>query len=303
MNLPHYVKMVEVAPRDGLQNEPIQVSTEHKIAFIDRLSETGLPVIEAASFVAPHAVPQMSDAAAVLSGIRRRPGVVYPVLVPNRKGLELALENGVEEISLFAAASQTFSQHNINCSIDQSLERFAEVAALALPRGIRMRGYISCVAGCPYEGEVDLQQVAEVAGRLLQIGCYEISLGDTIGVGTPGQIRELLCLVATRVPRESLAVHFHDSYGQALANILTALEEGITVVDSSVAGLGGCPYAPGASGNMASEDVLYMLNGLGIATGVDLDRLIDAGRFICAILNRSTGSKVARARDSRCAGV
>lgn len=285
---------------DGLQNEPVQVSTEHKIALIDRLSDTGLTVIEAASFVSPKAVPQMSDAAAVLTGIKRRPGVSYPVLVPNLKGLEFVLDADVEEISLFAAASETFSQRNINCSIDQSLERFAEVAALTLHRGIRMRGYVSCIAGCPYEGKVAPEQVARVADRLMQLGCYEISLGDTIGVGTPGQIRDLLSLVAVMVPKERLAVHFHDTYGQALANILAAVQEGIAVVDSSVAGLGGCPYAPGASGNAASEDVLYMLNGLGIDTGVDLDRLIDAGLFICDVLGRKSGSKVASARSRNC---
>ena len=297
MSLPRQVKLVEVGARDGLQNEPVQVSTEHKIALIDRLSDTGLKVIEAASFVSPRAVPQMSDAAAVLSGIKRRSGIAYPVLVPNLKGMEFALDADVEEISLFAAASETFSQRNINCSIDRSLERFAEVAALALPRGIRMRGYVSCVAGCPYEGKVAPQRVVQVAGRMLELGCYEISLGDTIGVGTPGQIRDLLGLVAAKVPKERLAVHFHDTYGQALANILAALQEGIAVVDSSVAGLGGCPYAPGASGNAASEDVLYMLHGLGIDTGVDLDRLIEAGLFICDVLGRQTGSKVASVRS------
>ena len=301
MSLPRQVKLVEVGARDGLQNEPVQVSTEHKIALIDRLSDTGLKVIETASFVSPRAVPQMSDAAAVLTGIKRRTGISYPVLVPNPKGLEFALDADVEEISLFAAASETFSQRNINCSIDRSLERFAEVATLALPRGIRMRGYVSCIAGCPYEGTVAPQLVAQVAGRMLELGCYEISLGDTIGVGTPGQIRDLLGLVADKVPKELLAVHFHDTYGQALANILTALQEGIAVVDSSIAGLGGCPFAPGASGNVATEDVLYMLNGLGIQTGVDLDLLIEAGEFICKILGRSTGSKVARARLSSCA--
>ena len=296
MSLPRQVKLVEVGARDGLQNEPVQVSTEHKITLIDQLSDTGLKVIEAASFVSPRAVPQMSDSAAVLTGIKRRSGISYPVLVPNLKGMEFALDADVEEISLFAAASETFSQRNINCSIDRSLERFAEVAALALPRGIRMRGYVSCVAGCPYEGTVAPQRVAQVAGRMLELGCYEISLGDTIGVGTPGQIRDLLGLVAVKVPKERLAVHFHDTYGQALANILAALEEGIAVVDSSVAGLGGCPYAPGASGNAASEDVLYMLNGLGIDTGVELDGLINAGLFICDVLGRQTGSKVASAR-------
>ena len=300
MNLPRQVRMVEVGPRDGLQNEPAALALEDRIALIDRLSASGLPVIEIASFVSPRAVPQMSDAAAVVAGIRRRPGTAYPVLVPNRKGLEAAMAAGVAEIAIFGAASETFSQRNINCSIAQSLERFAEVAAIALPRGLRMRGYVSCVAGCPYEGAVAPQQVAEMAARLMKLGCYEISLGDTIGVGTPGQMRDLIRAVSAQVPVERLAVHCHDTYGQALANILAALEEGVAVVDSSIAGLGGCPYAPGASGNAASEDVLYMLNGLGIETGVDLDALVSAGQFICDRLGRQSGSKVARARGAAC---
>jgi len=301
MSLPRRVRMVEVGPRDGLQNEPAPVALQDRIALIDRLSAAGLPVIEVASFVSPQAVPQMSDAAAVLSGIKRRPGTTYPVLVPNRKGLEAALAAGATEIAVFGSASETFSQRNINCSIAQSLERFAEVAASALPRGLRIRGYVSCVAGCPYEGAVALEKVAQVAGSLQDLGCYEVSLGDTIGVATAGQIHNLIRRVAERVPREQLAVHFHDTYGQALANILAALEEGISVVDSSVAGLGGCPYAPGASGNAASEDVLYLLNGHGIETGVTLDALVDAGNFICQRLGRQSGSKVARARGAGCA--
>ncbi len=296
MKLPRQVKLVEVGPRDGLQNEAGEVTTATKIAFIDRLSATGLSSIEATSFVAPQAVPQLADAAAVLAGIKRRPGVVYSALVPNRQGLERALAAGVEEIALFAAASETFSQHNIHCSIAISLERFAEVAALARPRGIRLRGYISCVAGCPFEGRVAPRRVAELAGRLAALGCAEVSLGDTIGVGTPGQIQSLLMEVAGEVPVTRLAVHCHDTYGQALANILAALEVGVAVIDSSVAGLGGCPYAPGASGNVASEDVLYLLNGLGVESGVDLDGLIDAGCFISSALGRPTGSKVALAR-------
>lgn len=303
MNLPHRVRMVEVGPRDGLQNEPAPVALQDKLALIDLLSAAGLPVIESASFVSPRAVPQMSDAAAVLAGIKRRAETIYPVLVPNRKGLEAALEAGAKDIAIFGSASETFSQRNINCSIVQSLERFAEVAALALPRGVRMRGYVSCVAGCPYEGAVAPGKVAEVAGKLLELGCYEVSLGDTIGVGTAGQIRNLIRRVVKQVPRAQLAVHFHDTYGQALANILVALEEGIAVVDSSVAGLGGCPYAPGASGNVASEDVLYMFNGLGIETGVDLADLVSAGQFICDRLGRQNGSKVARARSAACASV
>jgi hydroxymethylglutaryl-CoA lyase len=292
--------MVEVGARDGLQNEPLPVATSDKIAFIDRLSETGLPVVEVTSFVSPHAVPQLQDAAEVMAGISRRPKVAYPVLVPNRRGFEAALAAGAEEIALFTAASETFAQRNTNCSIAGSLERCAEIAVMALPRGVRIRGYISCVAGCPYEGAVDAETVAGIAARLTELGCYEISLGDTIGVATPGQVQGLLKVVAEKVPIPQLAVHFHDTYGQALANILAALEDGIAVVDSSVAGLGGCPFAPGASGNVATEDVLYMLNGLGIDTGVNLDRLIEAGLFICERLKRGTGSKVARARTVRC---
>ncbi len=300
MNLPRQVRMVEVGARDGLQNEAVPVATSDKIAFIDRLSEAGLPVVEVTSFVSPRAVPQMQDAAEVMAGIKRRPLVVYPVLVPNRQGCLAALAAGAEEIALFTAASETFAQRNTNCSIAGSLERCAVIADLALARGVRIRGYISCVAGCPYEGPVDVGTVAGIAARLTELGCYEISLGDTIGIATPGQVQGLLEVVAEQVPIPRLAVHFHDTYGQALANILAALECGITVVDSSVAGLGGCPFAPGASGNVASEDVLYMLNGLGIDTGVDLDRLIEAGLFICGRLNRGTGSKVAMARTGRC---
>ncbi len=298
MQLPRQVKLVEVGARDGLQNELVIIEPEDKIALINRLSATGLTAIEASSFVSPQHVPQMADAREVLAGIERRPDVSYPVLVPNRKGLEAALSAGVEEIAIFAAASETFSEHNINCSIAESLERFSEVAGLALSKGMKVRGYISCVVGCPYEGDIAPATVADLALRLLELGCYEISLGDTIGVGTPGQIKALLEVVTEKVPVQQLAVHFHDTYGQALANILVALEAGVAVVDSSVAGLGGCPFAPGASGNVATEDVLYMLNGLGIHTGVDLDKLIDAGLFICDLLYRSSGSKVALARKS-----
>lgn len=300
MNLPHQVKLVEVSPRDGLQNEVVTVDATAKIDLINRLGAAGLNTIEVSSFVSPQRVPQMADATAVLTGIRRLPGVSYPVLVPNRKGLEAALSAGAEEVAVFGAASETFSQHNINCSIAQSIERFTEVAELALSQGAKVRGYISCVVGCPFEGHVDATVVADIAARMAALGCYEISLGDTIGVGTPGQVQELLRTVADSVPKQQLAVHLHDTYGQALANILAALEEGITVVDSSVAGLGGCPFAPGASGNVATEDVLYMMNGLGVHTGVDLDLLIEAGQFICNLLNRSSGSKVARARMSSC---
>lgn len=300
MTLPRQVRLVEVAPRDGLQNEPAPVTTADKIAFINCLSETGLPVVEVTSFVSPRAVPQMHDAAEVLAGITRRPGVSYPVLTPNLQGLLAARAAGAEEIAFFAAASESFSQRNINCSIAQSMERLGELANYARQHDLRMRGYISCVAGCPYQGAVPVADVVTVAKRMLELGCYEISLGDTIGVGTPLQIRALIDAVATQVPVDLLAVHLHDTYGQALANAFAALEAGVAVLDCSVAGLGGCPYAPGASGNLASEDLLYMLNGLGIETGVDLDRLIAAGRDICTLLGRETGSKVALARRGGC---
>ncbi len=298
MKLPRQVKLVEVGARDGLQNELVIIESADKIALIDRLSATGLSAIEVSSFVSPQHVPQMADAVEVLAGIERWPGVSYPILVPNRKGLENALSCGVEEIAIFAAASETFSERNINCSIAQSLERFSKVAGLALSKGVKVRGYISCVVGCPYEGDIAPETVADLALRLLDMGCYEISLGDTTGVGTPGQIKALLDVVTEKVSVQQLAVHFHDTYGQALANILVALEAGIAVVDSSVAGLGGCPFAPGAAGNVATEDVLYMMNGLDIHTGVELDKLIDAGLFICRLLYRSSGSKVALARKS-----
>ena len=300
MKLPLQVKLVEVGARDGLQNEPAIIDSADKIALINRLSAAGLTTIEVSSFVSPQRVPQMADAADVLSGIKRLFDVSYPVLVPNLKGLEAALSAGAEEIAVFVAASETFSERNINCSIAQSFERVGEVADLALSKGVKVRGYISCVAGCPYEGDVAPATVADLALRLLGLGCYEISLGDTIGVGTPGQINTLLEVVAEKVPVQQLAVHFHDTYGQALANILVALEAGVAVVDSSVAGLGGCPFAPGASGNVATEDVLYMMNGLGIHTGVDLDKLIEAGLFISNLLNRPSGSRVAQALMNRC---
>jgi hydroxymethylglutaryl-CoA lyase len=299
MRLPKSVKMVEVGPRDGLQNEAKTVPAAVKIELVNRLSEAGLKAVEAGAFVSPKWVPQMADSAEVLAGIARRAGVSYPVLVPNMKGFEAALAAKVEEIAIFGAASETFSQKNINCSIAESLERFAPVAGAAHAKGMRVRGYISCVLGCPYEGEIAPQAVADVAAKLLALGCYEISLGDTIGVGTPAKAQTMVEAVAQVVPREKLAVHFHDTYGQALANILATLEQGIAVVDSSVAGLGGCPYAKGASGNVASEDVRYMLGGLGIDTGVDLDKLAGAGRFICDYLGRAPSSKVALALASR----
>jgi hydroxymethylglutaryl-CoA lyase len=291
--------MVEVGPRDGLQNEPETVSTAQRIELVDRLADAGLTVIETGSFVSPKWVPKMADTADVLAGIKRREGVSYPVLVPNMKGLEQAVAAKAGEIAVFGAASETFSRKNINCSIAESLERFAPVCAAALAHGMRVRGYVSCVLGCPYEGDVDPAAVADISRRLLDLGCYEISLGDTIGVGTPLEAQAMVDRTAESVPRERLAVHFHDTYGQALANILACLERGIAAVDSSVAGLGGCPYAKGATGNVASEDVLYMLDGMGIETRVDLSALASAGRFISGILGRPAASRVSRALSAR----
>lgn len=293
MKLPKRVKIVEVGPRDGLQNEAGIVPTDTKIEFIDLLSKAGLPVIETTSFVSPKWVPQMADNAKVMAGIQRRAGVSYPVLTPNLKGLEAAVAAGAKEVAVFGAASETFSQKNINCSIEESLKRFEDLMASARQQNLKVRGYVSCVLGCPYEGEIDPCQVATVAERLYSMGCYEISLGDTVGVGTPGKVEKMIQAVVEKVPLAHLAVHFHDTYGQALANILAALQLGVAVVDSSVAGLGGCPYAKGAAGNVATEDLLYMLNGLGLETGVDLDKLVVAGQFVCSQLGRRNGSKVA----------
>ena len=300
MNLPQQVTIVEVGARDGLQNEPVIVDSVDKIALINQLSASGLSLIEVGSFVSPQLVPQMADTADILAGVERRPDISYPVLVPNQKGLEAALSAGAEEVAIFCAASETFSQRNLNCSIKQSFERFAKLTEMALSQGVKVRGYISCVAGCPYEGDVATKVVADLAAQLVELGCYEISLGDTIGIATPGQVQTLLEMVTEYVPKQQLAVHFHDTYGQALANIIVALDTGITTIDSSVAGLGGCPFAPGASGNVATEDVLYMLNGLGIETGVNLDGLIAAGNFISDILARPTRSRVAQALAGRC---
>ena len=299
MRLPKSAKMVEVGPRDGLQNEPQTVPAGVKIRLIESLADAGLTAIEAGSFVSPKWVPQMADTAAVLAGLTPRTGVSYPVLVPNVQGFTAAVAAGAREIAIFAAASESFSRRNINCSIAESLERFAPVAAAARQAGIPVRGYISCALGCPYEGPVAVAAVADVADRLAALGCYEVSLGDTIGVGTPAKAAAMVDGVAQRLPRERLAMHFHDTYGQALANILACLERGIAVVDSSVAGLGGCPYAKGASGNVASEDVLYMLNGLGVETGVNLDKLADSGSLICEYLGRASSSKVAAALKGR----
>ncbi len=295
MILPPRVKLVEVGPRDGLQNETQSVPTDIKIQLIDRLSAAGLPVIEAGSFVSPKWVPQLQDTAAVLAGIQRRTDVRYPVLVPNMQGLERALAAGVKEIAVFGAASETFSHKNINCGIDQSLERFGAVCDAAHDQNIAVRGYISCVLGCPYEGDIAPTAVARVAARLQEMGCYEISLGDTIGVGTPAKAQALIETVAACVPVDVLAAHFHDTYGQALANLITVLPLGVATIDCAISGLGGCPYADGATGNVATEDVLYMLDGLGIDTGVDMDALLGASRFVSDVLKRAPVSKVARA--------
>jgi len=295
MSLPRKVKIVEVGPRDGLQNEATNVPTAIKIELIEKLAEAGLPAVEATAFVSPQWVPQMADNAQVFAGIRKKPGVAYPVLVPNLKGFEAARAAGAAEIAVFGAASETFSRKNINCSIAQSLERFSPVVEAARANKMRVRGYISCAAGCPYEGDVNPQAVAALAEKLYEMGCYEISLGDTIGVGTPGRIRAMIEAVAKRVPIGRLAGHYHDTYGQALANIYASLEAGVRTFDSSVAGLGGCPYARGATGNVATEDVVYMLDGLGIETGVDLMKVLQTGQFICRALGREPSSKVARA--------
>jgi isopropylmalate/homocitrate/citramalate synthase len=295
MKLPRKVRIVEVGPRDGLQNEASNVPATVKIELIHRLADAGLRAVEATAFVSPQWVPQMADHAEVMAGIEKRSGVAYPVLVPNMKGFEAAREAGAEEIAVFGAASETFSRKNINCSIAESLERFAPVVEAARASKMRVRGYISCVAGCPYEGEVKPKAVALVAEKLYKMGCYEISLGDTIGVGTPGRIRAMIEAVAKKVPTGKLAGHYHDTYGQALANIYASLEAGVKTFDSSVAGLGGCPYARGATGNVATEDVIYMLDGLGIETGVDLEKLFRAGQFICKALGREPASRVARA--------
>jgi hydroxymethylglutaryl-CoA lyase len=293
--LPKKVRIVEVGPRDGLQNEKTEVPTAVKLELIGRLADAGLAAIEATAFVSPKWIPQMADHTEVLEGIKRRPGVSYPVLTPNLKGFQAALAAGASEVAVFGAASESFSRKNINCSIAESLERFRPVADAAGQAGIRLRGYISCVLGCPYEGEIAPAKVAEVARSLHDMGCYEISLGDTIGTGTPGKTKAMIEACARLVPIDRLAGHYHDTYGQALANIYASLEMGMATFDSSVAGLGGCPYAKGASGNVATEDVVYMLNGLGIETGVDLDLVVQAGQWICGMIGKEPGSKAGRA--------
>ncbi|WP_296252132.1 hydroxymethylglutaryl-CoA lyase [uncultured Stenotrophomonas sp.] len=290
-----FVRIVEVGPRDGLQNEKQQVATADKIELIDRLSATGLRSIEATSFVSPKWVPQLADAAEVFAGIQRKPGVSYPVLVPNEQGYSRALAVGATEVAVFTAASEQFNRTNTNAGIDESLQRFEPILARAKADGVRVRGYVSTVLGCPYQGKVPLADVVRVAVRLHAMGCYEISLGDTIGVGTPLKARAMLRAVAAELPVADLAVHFHDTYGQALANIASCLEEGVRVVDSAVAGTGGCPYARGASGNVASEDVIYMLHGMGMRTGVDLPALAATGNWLAERLGRQTGSKTGRA--------
>jgi len=293
--LPPRVRMVEVGPRDGLQNEPAMVPVDVKVALIDRLADAGLRAIEATAFVSPKWVPQMADAAEVMARIRRRDGVRYAALTPNSRGFEAALAAKADEVAVFVAASEAFSRRNVNCGIAESLERAMPVFAAAAAHGIRVRGYVSCVLGCPYEGDVDPGRVAQVAGALRAMGAYEISLGDTIGVGTAGATQALVSAVSAQVPVEALAGHFHDTYGQALANVHAALQMGVATFDCSVAGLGGCPYAKGATGNVASEDVLYLLDGLGIETGVDMRKLRLAGDYISAFLGRPSASRVARA--------
>ena len=297
MTFPTHVRLIEVGPRDGLQNEAQPISVADKVQLVNALTDAGLGYIEVGSFVSPKWVPQMAGSAEVFAQIQHKPGVVYGALTPNMRGFEGAVAAGVKEVAVFAAASEAFSQRNINCSISESLERFVPIMESARQHGISVRGYVSCVLGCPYEGQVSAQQVADVAKELYAMGCYEVSLGDTIGTGTPSATRAMFEAVGAYVPRVKLAGHFHDTYGQAMVNIYASLLEGINVFDSSVAGLGGCPYAKGASGNVATEDVLYMLNGMGIETGVDMDKLLLAGQHICNVLGRVTGSRVAKARQ------
>lgn len=301
MNLPKRVRLVEVGPRDGLQNEAKPVPVDVKVELIDRLTAAGHTTVEAGSFVSPKWVPQMASTDEVMARIKRKPGVSYPVLVPNKLGMNGAIESKCEEVAVFTAASEAFCKANTNCTIDESFERFAPVIEAAQRHNIRVRGYVSVVAGCPYSGDVDPKIVADVSERLFKMGCYEVSLGDSIGVGTPAKCVAMIDAVAERMPREKIAAHFHDTYGQSLANILAVMERGITVFDTAVGGLGGCPYAKGASGNVGTEDVLYLLNGLGIEHGVDLDAIAATGRFICEALGRQPASKVAQALKAKLA--
>jgi len=297
--LPAKVRIVEMGPRDGLQNEKGEVPTAVKLELIERLGETGLPAIEATAFVSPKWIPQMADHTEVLERIRRKPGVDYLVLTPNLKGYEAARAAGATEVAVFAAATEAFSKKNINCSIAESLERFRPVVESSLKNKIKVRGYISCVVACPYEGEVAPQKVGELAAALYDMGCYEISLGDTIGAGTPGKTQAMIEACAKRVPMERLAGHYHDTYGQALANIYASMELGVATFDASVAGLGGCPYAKGATGNVATEDVVYMLHGLGIKTGIDLDKLVETGAWISGVLKRESSSRAGKAIQAK----
>lgn len=301
MSLPRQVKIVEVGPRDGLQNEKQVVPTATKIELIERLAEAGLAVIEATSFVSPKWVPQMGDNAAVLAGIKRRPGVTYGALTPNLQGFDGAVAAQADEVAIFAAASESFSKKNINCSIAESLKRFEPVVAAASALEIPVRGYVSCVVGCPYEGAVAPEQAAAVARTLFEMGCYEVSLGDTIGVGNPASVQRLIEACARQIPLERLAGHYHDTYGMAIANIHASLQLGVATFDASVAGLGGCPYARGASGNVATEDVVYLLHGLGIETGIDLAKLALVGDWISSAINRPNGAKAGRALCARIA--
>ncbi|QOL24707.1 hydroxymethylglutaryl-CoA lyase [Thalassotalea sp. LPB0316] len=297
--LPKHVKIIEVGPRDGLQNEKTLISADDKLALIDMLAESGLSYVESGSFVSPKWVPQMATSSEIFSKLNKKAGVTYAALTPNMKGFEAAMAVNVDEVAIFGAASESFSQKNINCSIDESLARFAPIMDAAKAKGINVRGYVSCVVGCPYEGDISPQAVTKVAKKLLEMGCYEISLGDTIGVGTPASVSAMLDDVLTAVPADKLAVHFHDTYGQALTNIYTALGKGIKVVDSAIAGLGGCPYAKGASGNVATEDVVYMLNSMGIDSGIDFEKLLKAGWFISDKLGRAPISKVSQAMRAK----
>ncbi len=297
--VPKRVTVVEVGPRDGLQNEARVISTDAKIAFIDALSESGLPVIEATSFVAPHRIPQLADAEDVLRGITRKTGVRYPVLVPNERGMERAAAAGAREVAVFTAASETFNRKNINASIDESFERFAPVVALARRHGIRVRGYVSCAFGCPYEGRIAPDAVLAVSSRLVDMGIEEVSVGDTIGVATPNQVADVCERLAARIDLGRLAMHFHDTRGTALANVLAALEVGIAIFDASAGGLGGCPYAPGAAGNLATEDLIYMLDGMGIETGVSLDKVVAATSLLAGALDHAPTSKYYTARRAQ----